>query len=455
METLIFPTNMNPVNSIVQENEFRPTQKVNKTLIFSASQAASINDSYKAGDSKQQGVNKDISLPKFEFQKKVLLRLGFTSTEGNVFSLENVFPPSFELTINNQKCQLPQQLPLKKGMSKELKQHGPIDITDMLTIESTAVNTVCLSWIHPCISSKGRPNEIDQNKKYCFTLMMASKLSANDLVYQVKSKGIKPPEFTKSIARDKLRDDDVEIATTSLRASLVCPLTRTKIKLPGRSIKCQGHIQCFDLQSFLSLMELKPTWDCPVCYNKIDFESLVVDGLFTEILESDRVSSTTEVQFDDVNGNIEWKPILKDLNVTVDAESPSASQALKSQPASQSAVKRKRASPVNDDVIEIIDLLSSDSDDDSIDFRPQRKKELVTSSTSSSSSSSCPETVNVASSSDEESTELFASSPLNYDTSSPLDLSFPPSSSSNHQGILTASNFIVFVSCLFSLLTHS
>lgn len=54
---------------------------------------------------------------------------------------------------------------------------------------------------------------------------MVHKLSSEDLLKKVKSKGTKPREFTASLIRDKLKDSDDEIATTSLRAQLMCPVS--------------------------------------------------------------------------------------------------------------------------------------------------------------------------------------------------------------------------------------
>jgi hypothetical protein len=58
--------------------------------------------------------------------------------------------------------------------------------------------------------------------------------------------------------------------------------------------------------------EKKPTWTCPVCDKKLAFSSLVIDGLFTEILASEKTLSVTEVQFDEVNNSIEWSVIKKE-----------------------------------------------------------------------------------------------------------------------------------------------
>jgi hypothetical protein len=187
-----------------------------------------------------------------------------------------------------------------------MKEYEPIDISKLVSSEEK--NIVKLKWIHPTNPNKMTPNVIDTSKKFVFQIFMARKLTAEDLLSRVKDKRIKPPEFTQSIIRDKLRNDDDEVATTSFRASLICPLSKMRIKIPGRSIStsCNKHIKCFDLQSFLSLMEKKPKWSCPVCYHKIDFETLVIDGLFTEILASEKSFALKEVQFHDNEGVIEW-----------------------------------------------------------------------------------------------------------------------------------------------------
>lgn len=78
--------------------------------------------------------------------------------------------------------------------------------------------------------------------------------------------------------KEKLNEDaDSEIATTSLRVSLMCPLGKMKMVTPCRAITCQ-HLQCFDASLFLQMNERKPTWNCPVCDKPASYDSLVIDG---------------------------------------------------------------------------------------------------------------------------------------------------------------------------------
>lgn len=144
-----------------------------------------------------------------------------------------------------------------------------------------------------------------------------------------------------------------------------------RIRTPGRSTICT-HIQCFDILLFLQMNERKPTWSCPVCDKKIPFSTLVVDGLFTDILNSNRSGNCTEVAFLEKpspsqgygSSIIDWDPILKE------------EKSVKQEPKAESS-KRGAAAPIDlspksnspmtkrskKDEPEVIDLLSSDEED--------------------------------------------------------------------------------------------
>ena len=53
-------------------------------------------------------------------------------------------------------------------------------------------------------------------------------------------------------------DDDVEVASTSIRLPLDCPAMRVRMKIPGRAITCK-HVHCFDLEGYLRMNEKKPS----------------------------------------------------------------------------------------------------------------------------------------------------------------------------------------------------
>ena len=61
-----------------------------------------------------------------------------------------------------------------------------------------------------------------------------------------------------------------------------------RMRLPCRSSQCD-HLQCFDAANYLMMNEKKDKWQCPVCNQTAPFDTLMLDGYFTEILESRRL----------------------------------------------------------------------------------------------------------------------------------------------------------------------
>jgi hypothetical protein len=53
-------------------------------------------------------------------------------------------------------------------------------------------------------------------------------------------------------------DDDVEVASTSIRLPLDCPAMRVRMRFPGRATTCK-HVHCFDLDGYLLMNEKKPS----------------------------------------------------------------------------------------------------------------------------------------------------------------------------------------------------
>ncbi|XP_077499857.1 E3 SUMO-protein ligase PIAS2-like [Amblyomma americanum] len=70
-----------------------------------------------------------------------------------------------------------------------------------------------------------------------------------------------------------------------LEVSLLCPLTKTKMRVPGRGVRCH-HVQCFDVFAYLDLNEttLQPSWMCPVCGEQVLVQDIRVDLLMLDAL---------------------------------------------------------------------------------------------------------------------------------------------------------------------------
>jgi len=90
-------------------------------------------------------------------------------------------------------------------------------------------------------------------------------------------------EIVSRMIRLNAEDDDVVAGPSSL--SLKCPMSYVRIKVPSRSKYCV-HSQCFDAESWFSVMEQTTTWLCPVCEKALMVDDLIVDGYFESILQA-------------------------------------------------------------------------------------------------------------------------------------------------------------------------
>ena len=59
---------------------------------------------------------------------------------------------------------------------------------------------------------------------------------SNELLHRLKSKGQRHPDYTRAVIKDKLNDTDNEIATTSCKVSLACPLGEPTPFCPPESV---------------------------------------------------------------------------------------------------------------------------------------------------------------------------------------------------------------------------
>ncbi|CAG5029775.1 unnamed protein product [Parnassius apollo] len=192
---------------------------------------------------------------------------------------EDYFPPSVNVKVNNKMCPLPNPIPTNKPTPEPKRPPRPVNISSLVKLSPTVANTIHVTWA------------ADFTRAYVLSVFLVKKLTSAELLQRLKNKGTKNPDYTRSLIKEKLSEDyDSEIATTSLRVSLMCPLGKMRMSCPCRPANCP-HLQCFDASLFLQMNERKPTWLCPVCDRPAPYDSLVVDGYFLEVLTSPRLSS--------------------------------------------------------------------------------------------------------------------------------------------------------------------
>ncbi|XP_060733914.1 E3 SUMO-protein ligase PIAS1 isoform X3 [Tachysurus vachellii] len=297
----------------------------------------------------------DISGTKCDFSVQVQLRFCLSETS---CPQEDHFPPNLCVKVNGKPCNLPGYLPPTKNGVEPKRPSRPINITSLVRLSTTVPNTIVVSWT----SEIGR--------SYSMAVYLVRQQSSSVLLQRLRSKGIRNPDHSRALIKEKLTaDPDSEIATTSLRVSLLCPLGKMRLMVPCRALTC-SHLQCFDATLYIQMNEKKPTWVCPVCDKKAPYEHLIIDGLFMEILNS--CVDCDEIQFKE-DGS--WAPMISKKVVQEVSASSNGLEGSCRPVLSEHKNSSSHTSGSNSKKVEVIDLtLDSSSEDDDNDEEPPPKR---------------------------------------------------------------------------------
>jgi len=126
------------------------------------------------------------------------------------------FPPSICVQINGKMCPLPNPIPTNKPNVEPKRPPRPINITPLCKLSPILANTVNVKWA------------ADYGKGWVVGIWLVEKLSSEQLLERLTSKGKRQPEFTRELIKNKLTDDEDGIATTNLKVTVSCPLGRSK-----------------------------------------------------------------------------------------------------------------------------------------------------------------------------------------------------------------------------------
>ncbi|XP_010774578.1 E3 SUMO-protein ligase PIAS1-like isoform X2 [Notothenia coriiceps] len=297
----------------------------------------------------------DISGTTCDFSVQVQLRFCLSETS---CPQEDHFPPNLCVKVNGKPCNLPGYLPPTKNGVEPKRPSRPINITSLVRLSTTVPNTIVVSWT------------AEIGRSYSMAVYLVKQQSSTVLLQRLRAKGIRNPDHSRALIKEKLTaDPDSEIATTSLRVSLLCPLGKMRLMIPCRALTC-SHLQCFDATLYIQMNEKKPTWVCPVCDKKAPYEHLIIDGLFVEILNS--CMDCDEIQFKE-DGS--WAPMRSKREVQ-EVSSASYSNGLDgscrtSAGSDQRGSSNSHGDSSNRQKVEVIDLtLDSSSEDESQDSPP-------------------------------------------------------------------------------------
>ncbi|XP_060859162.1 uncharacterized protein LOC132936446 [Metopolophium dirhodum] len=179
--------------------------------------------------------------------------------------------------------ELPEPITFYINSHKGTAKNSPIDYyCSVFKLLSDTKNKITILWPH-C------------KTPYYIVINIVESITIEDLVKQVqfnnKIRSItlntkaKITEFLKNTI-EKSGADGCDMATLDL--SLLCPITKLKMKLPARSMKC-NHLQSFDLRGLFALNKIKPTWKCPVCNIPILVDELVLDSFLLDVINTPSV----------------------------------------------------------------------------------------------------------------------------------------------------------------------
>nr|CAD7401486.1 unnamed protein product [Timema poppensis] len=219
---------------------------------------------------------------RLEFVNQIQMRFCHLETS---CEQEDFMPPGLGVNINGQPSKLPPFIPSNKQGVEPKRSNRPVDITTYVKLSPLHANYIDVGW------------NSDYGSAYVIAVYLVRMLVTADLLQRMRAKGARQSDFTRGLIKEKLSEDaDSEIATTSLRVSLVCPLGKMRMVTPCRASTCY-HLQCFDANTFLQMNERKPTWMCPVCDKPALYDNLMIDGYFQDVLSSSRLTQdSTEIQ---------------------------------------------------------------------------------------------------------------------------------------------------------------
>ncbi|TRY55905.1 hypothetical protein DNTS_001743 [Danionella cerebrum] len=183
---------------------------------------------------------------------------------------EDQYPPDVFVLVNQMKCPVQCSFSSVKPGTEPSRPCRPIDITPLLYPRVT--NKITVFWRN-------------FGKRYSAAVYLVRVVSSQELLDQLLSSAVESLENCRRKVSEKLRSDpETEIATTGLQVSLMCPLSKQRMRVPCRARGC-AHLQSFDTSSFLQMNQRTPRWSCPVCDRFLPYDELRIDSLLCEVLE--------------------------------------------------------------------------------------------------------------------------------------------------------------------------
>ncbi|XP_008187750.1 E3 SUMO-protein ligase PIAS2-like [Acyrthosiphon pisum] len=227
-------------------------------------------------------MNRDVSPGKNEYIYQFQIRIS-QLVYPIINEVTDYMPLGLKIRFGPKACPLPPTAPNTRPGAESRRSPRPINCTQLVKLSPITPNMIYVNWT---------PDE----KNYVIAMYLVKRLSSETLIQRLKDKGGRSSEETKNYIIKKLGEVDPDLATTSYRFSLVCPLSKIRMKVPAKSIHCD-HLQCFDASTFILMNEKKPTWMCPTCNKPCLYDDIQIENYFLDVVSSPTLKNyITEIE---------------------------------------------------------------------------------------------------------------------------------------------------------------
>jgi E3 SUMO-protein ligase PIAS1 len=176
------------------------------------------------------------------YQTQILVRFCLQET---TCDQNDYYPKQCYVKVNGHSCPIPGYHP-HLSTRPEYKRNGqPVNITNFVKTSPTEMNEVTVFWAPDFMLPQG----------YCVGIEISKVVSSSDLLQGLKAKGVRSSDMSRALVKEKFTvDKDSEVAATSMKVSLLCPIGKMRMSYPCRTTSCT-HLQCFDASIFYQMNE--------------------------------------------------------------------------------------------------------------------------------------------------------------------------------------------------------
>ncbi|XP_060872489.1 E3 SUMO-protein ligase PIAS2-like [Metopolophium dirhodum] len=253
-------------------------------------------------------MNRDVSPGKNDYIYQFQIRIS-QLVEPMTNEVTDFMPLGLQIRFGAKACPLPPTAPNTRPGAESRRSPRPINCTQLIKLSPITPNVININWT-------------PDGKNYVMSIYLVKRLTSETLIQRLRDKGGRSSEQTKNYIIKKLADVDPDLATTSYRFSLVCPLGKIRMKMPAKSIHCD-HLQCFDAHTFILMNEKKPTWMCPTCNKPCLYDDIQIENYFLNVVSSPNLKDSSkeiEILADGTWIVYEEKKETKTANSTPDAK---------------------------------------------------------------------------------------------------------------------------------------